>query len=257
MQSETPSIFIGVPAFGGMIHADFASNLLGLHGKFQSAGITGMVDFVCGQSLVTHARDIAANRFLTTKCSHLLFLDADMIFNPDDILKMIASGKDLIGAPYCRKQLDWSRIKELFARGCEPSLMSSVAGGPVNVLTIGNKPLEIPDLNEPAEIAGIGLGVTLIAREVFAKLAQAHPSWRFKVPLDGGGSQTVFSFFRTEIDAENGQFFSEDYTFCKDWRRIGGKVYMLPSAFTGHVGSQVFACNLPAMKAFGFIPGVG
>ena len=239
-----PSIYVGIPAFGGMLHADFAMSLFGLGRQLSKLGIPTSID-IASDMMVTLARNYLANRFLRSAATHLLFVDADIVFRPDDVVKMIETQKDVIGLPCSKKMIDWRMIQRAFQAGVHPETMSQIAGGDLCLNLLLDNPPRHFDLDKLLEVKAIGTGVMLISRQVFSKLADRHPEWRLK---DDEG-KPVFAFFQPGIDEETRQYLTEDYWFCHQWRKLGGHIYCLPSAVTRHIGRQEFICNIAAMKA--------
>ena len=69
-------------------------------------------------SLVTQGRNLCVSDFLNHEHNyeHLLFIDSDIDFEFDTIMKMIKADKDIIACPYPMKNYDvdkaWKRLKE-------------------------------------------------------------------------------------------------------------------------------------------------
>lgn len=224
-------------------------SLFNLCQQFAGLHIPGTVDILAGQSLITYARNVLANRFLKSPASHLLFLDSDITFRADDVLKLIEAQKEVIGLPYSRKAINWERVHKAVKAGVQPSAIPQIASDLCVTLDESSEKQGF-DLNQPVKVKAIGCGALLIGREVFTNLADAHPEWRCKIRLhDHEQEQPGVAFFNSTID-EQGNLLSEDYSFCHHWNKLG-KVYMLP-AVTAHIGTHRFECNTGAMKSFDF-----
>ena len=82
------SIFIAVPCYGGQIHAEFAQSLLKLVSELKKNEIEHTVEFLTSESLISRGRNSLVAKFYAESIyTHLLFLDADLIFNYNAILK--------------------------------------------------------------------------------------------------------------------------------------------------------------------------
>ena len=211
-----PSLYIAIPAYGGLLYADFAMALFNLVGQLSMRRIPAQIDIV-NDAMVCLARNLLANRFLRSSATHLLFVDADVVSRPADVLSMLAAQKDVIALPCSKKTLSG-----------EPALNL------LNGVTLADA-----DMTSPLEVKSIGTGVMLIAREVLQRIAAAHPERTLS-----DGREHVF--FNTGIDPDTREWLPEDYAFCRDWRELGGKVFCLPSAVTVHIGRHGFGCNLAA-----------
>ena len=74
-------------------------------------GIGFSAIYTAGDSLITRARNRLVNRFLGRPgLSHLLFIDADIGFSPDQAFRLLASGHSVVGGVYPLKNIFWDRI---------------------------------------------------------------------------------------------------------------------------------------------------
>ena len=87
-----PKLHIATPMYGGNCTAGYASSMLNL-----SRVMPYEHNFVTNESLVTRARNMLTHNFLSTDCTHMLFIDADVAFDPQGIVKMVESDLPLIG----------------------------------------------------------------------------------------------------------------------------------------------------------------
>lgn len=56
-------------------------------------------------SILHYMRERLVKKAIGLGCTHLLFVDSDMVFEPDDVLKLIEANKDIAGADYNRRKL--------------------------------------------------------------------------------------------------------------------------------------------------------
>ena len=74
----------------------------------RNQGIEWTVDTMVNESLIPRGRNNLVAKFLhNTTATHLMFIDADIRFDPYDILKLLEFDKDIIGMPYAKKLIDW------------------------------------------------------------------------------------------------------------------------------------------------------
>src|SRR5215469_13515287 len=107
-------ILIGMPAYGGMMNVKSVESLLNFSYALNSVGIKHETRWV-DDSLITRARNRLANICLDGNpnfgpYSHMLFLDVDISFNPDDMIALIYANKDVAALPYTRKSIDWKIV---------------------------------------------------------------------------------------------------------------------------------------------------
>ena len=97
-------LFVATPCYGGNLHYQYVVSLLQLI-KFLDESNTGYkVSFLGDESLITRARNIMVGKFLSDwNCTHLLFIDADIQFSVDGVVKLLQADKDVCFGVYPSK----------------------------------------------------------------------------------------------------------------------------------------------------------
>ena len=247
MEEESkPKIHIrlATPMYGGNCTGVFVQSLLDMSGVFSAQGFTLSCAFMFNESLITRARNNLVHQFLESEATHLLFIDADQQWRGTDLLLMVQADREIIVGMCPKKEINWSTVRDAALRGEED--LSRFTGSFVVNLLDGASSKTVP-VNEPFEIAAGGTGIMLIKREVFEKLAPHTPSFRNDMSHMKAGSE-VKRFFTESIDPESGRLLSEDYHFCHEWRKIGGKVWAAPWCKIGHFGTYNFTGQLVESK---------
>lgn len=246
-QLRKNKVFIATPMYGGQCSGMYMKSCLDLQTCFQQYGIPSRFSFIFNESLITRARNYLVDEFLRSDFTHLLFLDADIHFNPQDIIAMLALDRDVIGAPYPKKALNWGNIA-FAARNnphLEPKELENVVGDYVFNVVKGTERFQV---SEPLEVMEIGTGYMMVKREVFPKWEAAYPQKKYKPDHVGqknfDGSRYIHAYFDTVIDPQSERYLSEDYMFCQFYRAIGGKIWLCPWIQTQHVGTYAFTGNM-------------
>jgi hypothetical protein len=229
-------IFIATPMFGGMCFGRYTLSLLGLQKFLISNGVDSSYEFLFNDCYITMARNRLVHRFMQSKATHLLFIDADIKFNPEDVLSMIAADKDLICGVYSKKQIDWDLLKNAAKNDIPAEQLKYYTGNLVGNLL--DEAATVLNINEPVEIAHAGTGFMLIKRTVFEKLQDKVPSYRSNYI---GEEEFHKDYFALSIDPKNQCYFGEDYHFCQLWRQHGGKIYAAPWVRLSHIGSYEYS----------------
>jgi len=220
-------LHIGIPCYGGMVSEPTMTSFLRFILLAQQAGLNWSLDTMVNESLVTRARNNLMAKMMTNKeATHFMFIDADIRFEPDAILKMIACDKDVIGGLYPKKAL------------------------PVNYV-INLRP-ETKIQGDIFTVDTMGTGFLLFKRHVYEKLIAAHPETKY-VDDVGLGKQyepMMYSIFDCEID-ERGHYLSEDWLFCRRWAKLGGEIWAHGKVLLNHIGHYEFAGDLSKMPQFG------
>ena len=90
------------------------------------------------------------------------------------------------------------------------------------------------------EVTKTGTGFLLIKREVFEKM-NAHPAVR-PFNNDIGLPETLNPYMKTYFDTavRENRYYSEDWTFCENWRDLGGQIWVDKRVLLRHTGTYVF-----------------
>jgi hypothetical protein len=248
-------LFIATPMYGGMSHGMYVKSCLDLQNMLIQYGVEVKFSFLFNESLITRARNYLVDEFLRSDSTHLLFIDSDIHYNPQDVVALLALDKDVIGGPYPKKSINWSNIAH--AARTNPDLpaneLESLVGDYVFNVVKGTKQFSV---TEPLEVLEIGTGFMMIKRHVFEQMEKAYPQLRYRPDHLGqanfDGSRYIHAYFDTIIDTKDSatgggsdRYLSEDYMFCQLWRKIGGQIYLCPWMKTQHIGTYPFNGNLP------------
>jgi hypothetical protein len=170
----------------------------------------------------------------------MMFIDSDIRFNPNDLVKMIEADKDIICGLYPKKEINFPSLTKAIENNVKQEDLKYYTGSFV-VNLVGYAGETVVPLNDPVEIWNGGTGFMLIKREVFEKLEPFCP----KYALNGQDASFDFNsmvteFFATSI-TEEGILLSEDYHFCRLYRKHGGQVYAAPWVQVDHAGEYIFS----------------
>ena len=239
MTDEAPFIVLATPCFGGLVHQGYMLSVCALQREAATGAFRLHLELLGGDALITRSRAVLVSRFLDTPgATHLLFVDADITFEPEQVLRLLRADKDVAAAFYPLKAIDWDAIPR-----------RAVAGEPLRSagLSYVGTLLDPPDRVTEGDFATAkyaGTGFQLIRRQVFEQLIAAHPELRFgTVHAQAGGvppSANLYALFDCLIDPETGAYLSEDYAFCRRWRALGGEIWLDLRSKLTHVGADQF-----------------
>lgn len=248
-------LFVATPMYGGQSHGLYVKSCLELQKICMAYGIDIRFSFLFNESLITRARNYLVDEFLRSDATHILFIDSDIHFNPEDIIALIALNKEIIGGPYPKKSINWPLVWKAMKRltamdgfdetKFNPGELQGVAGEYVFNPVPGTQQFNV---NEPLEVMELGTGFMMIKREVFDKFKEEYPHLNYKPDHAGqsnfDGSRFIHAYFDTVIDPDTKRYLSEDYMFCQYWRAIGGSVWLCPWMKTEHLGTFNFTGDL-------------
>ena len=258
---QTKKLFVATPMYGGQNHGLYMKACLDLQGLCLQYGVQIKFSFLFNESLITRARNYLVDEFLErSDCTHLLFIDSDVNFNPQDVIALLALDKEVIGGPYPKKAIKWRSVKKAVEKNpdIEPQTLEKVAGDFVFNPVKGTAQFTV---SEPLDVLEIGTGFMMVKREVFDKMKEAYPMIRYKPDHVGqanfDGTRYIHAYFDTVIDTKDSitgggsdRYLSEDYMFCQMWRKIGGQIFLCPWMRTAHIGTYHFQGDMPAVANY-------
>lgn len=184
-------------------------------------------------SCITRARNLLVHKFLhETKASHFMFIDADIEWEPEAVERLIGSGFDVCCGAY-----PFKRFPAEFVFHREPDPDGRVA---------------TDRRTGYWRIANAATGFLMIKRQVFERMIEAYPETR--VRMFDGQERIEDCYFLFDNSIEEEQYWTEDYTFTRRWRRIGGQVWLDPHIKLRHWGLHAFDAGVPADMVTGDPP---
>ena len=210
-------VHIAMPCYGGMLTESTFMSFIKWSTTARQLGIDWTLETMVNESLINRARNTLTAKFLTDvpDATHLMFIDADIGWEPWHLLVLLNRDVDVIGGLYPMKTMPIKWVVNGFT-GAE----------------------EGPDGLQ--EVSKAGTGFLLMKRQVFDKL-NSHPAVKpFKndIGIDVKYDANMKTYFDTAI--RQNRLYSEDWTFCENWRDLGGKIWVDKRVLLRHSGSFVF-----------------
>jgi len=229
-------IFLPVICYNHTCNTEFMMSLLRLITFAKDNNIAIVIFPITFESLINRARNAAVAHFLSEQnATHLLFIDSDISFEPNDVIKLIQANKDVVGAAYPQKWLN-------------TSLFNPSATNPLELCTTPSVHLvDKQQISPLMEASYITTGFLLIKREVFSKLMKHYPDKKYKNDIDGYSSadpNLFYDFFSISINPNDQRLESEDFGFSRSWTTIGGKIHVVTDIVLTHHGWFGYKCNL-------------
>ncbi len=235
-----PLIVLGTPCFGSVVGQAYTLSVLEITRAACAGAFDLEVVLLGGDALISRARSTIAARFLDTPdATHLLFVDADISFALEQLLRLLAFDRDFAAAFYPLKQVEWGAIP---ARVVAGETLEAAGLSYVGSLCEGDA---LRTENGFATARFAGSGFQLIKRAVFERMIAGYPHLKFSAVDTPAGhvpqSAHLYALFDPLIDAETGRYRSEDYAFCQRWRDLGGEIWLDLESRLTHTGLQQFA----------------
>ena len=239
--ADNPFLVVATPAYGGQVTTIYMDSLM----KLQRACFMRGIDFqwlaLSGDALITRARADLVTHFLDrANATHLLFIDADIAFEPEQVFRLMEFDADMTAAAYPIKAIDWNRVREVLARGAARPEAASLT----YVFEVED-PARIVARDGFAQVRYAGTGFLMIRRAALAQMCAAYPELHFQrvnAPTDPlRNSPNRFALFECMIDPATGVYLSEDFAFCRRWTQLGGEIWLDVESKLTHIGPTAYA----------------
>jgi hypothetical protein len=237
------NLVIATPCFGGQISVLYAASLFKLQKLIRGyGGLNLKILFKDGDALITRARASLVSQFLDDPdATHLLFIDADIGFEPEQVLRLIECGADMCAAIYPIKRIDWDKVRTSI-KVARPN----PAAAAFNYVFEVDDPAAVIERGGFVRVRYAGTGFLMIRRQALQRICSHYPQLQYKRDhsIDATtASGNRFALFECMI-AEDGTYLSEDFAFCKRWIDMGGEIWADLNSKLDHVGPMTFCGDL-------------
>lgn len=255
-------LFIATPMYGGQCAGMFARSCADLSALCTQYGIPLQFYYLFNESLITRARNYCCDEFMRSDAQHLMFIDSDIGFNPQDVIALMSlqaleeDKYDIIGGPYPKKCISWEKIKHAVDKGVaddDPNVLERFVGDYVFNPKGGQQSIPIA---EPVEVLEIGTGFMMVSKKAMQKFYDSYED-QYSYKPDHvrtehfDGSREILQFFQAEIDPVSKRYLSEDYWFCQKAQAIDLKTWFCPWMKMQHVGTYIFGGSLADLASIG------
>lgn len=221
---QKKKVMIATPMYGGMCTGAYTNSSIDLGRLTTKYELPYKFSFLYNESLITRARNYLADEFMRSDCTHLMFIDADIGFDPNDVVFLSAlaaedSDKDIVCGPYPKKCISWEKVKRAVDKGFgdeDAEQLQNFIGDYVFNPAEGVSEIKI---DEPVEVLEGGTGFMMIQKRVFQKFDECYPHLRYRPDHarteHWDGSREITAYFDALIDDKNTNVVSELEAFYK------------------------------------------
>ncbi len=181
-----------------------------------AAGINHQIVLEVGSVYISWARANMLQKAMKTDADAFVFLDHDMSWQPEDLVRLIQHPGDVVSGTYRYKK-------------DEEEYMGKWA------FDEDNRPIVRPD----GTLTGYAIpaGFLKVTRGAVDRFREAYPELKF-------GPEGDFTDLFNH-GAHDGLWFGEDFAFARRWRDCGGEIVLIPDLnLTHHLKDQAFPGNL-------------
>lgn len=213
-------LMIATPAFGGKVNIAYTLSFTRTVTFLMQNNVDIMPLIVPSSSLLVAERNRILEAFWQSGCTHLLMIDSDLGWPAEAVLAMLNSKKEIIA-------------------GCYPAR------------TEANAFIFRPHYNDNGSIIQDGnllkmeyipAGFVMITREALGQIRDKFPELYYSPKDPNSDKESTYLIFNTEV--WEGEFWGEDYVFCRRAAQAGLDIWVDPMIQFDHDGKIGMLMNV-------------
>ena len=258
IKQNKPMLYILTPCYGGTCFVNYMLCLMATIAFFNKIGFPLNIEFCKNDSLVSRARNnLVAKAMANPATTHILFIDADISWDPLDIIKLVLSSKPLVGGIYPLKRYEWNKLlkdpQNPFNTNIVQSVLNRKNASQLSSLISDETALQANLLkynvnyldttlcieNNLAKVRHIATGFMMFERNVIERMSMSFPQTKYVDDVGFlSGKENDFAFALFDCGVIEGHYFSEDWMFCHRWSNLGGSIWVEISINLTHSGIE-------------------
>jgi hypothetical protein len=251
---NNPGLVILTPCYNSTVFVTYMESLIQTFSMCREIGLRMKVHFCKNDSLVSRARNnLIAKAMTDPETTHMLFIDADITWDPIDIVKLLLAEKGVVGGIYPIKSYNWSNlssdpnfVKNIINKKNNSQLKDMVSDTEflkTNMVkyNVNYESTVLNVTNNLAKVKHLATGFMMIKREVIETMMKGFPDTKYVD--DVGflyGKENDYAYALFDCGVEEGHYFSEDWMFCHRWTKMGGGVYIDVTINLDHTGIEIY-----------------
>jgi len=231
-ETKKYGVCIATPFYADDVKVNYMESMLSTHLYFQKAGIPILNMFMYNNSLITKGRNDCVSQFLNeVDVEYFMFIDSDMSWNPNDIVKLMNYDKGVIGGTYPKKAIAWDKVQNAILKGSAETPKELLQK--TSEYTIYDKSKSV-NKDGLIKVNRLGTGFMMIKRDLLIKLIDFLDEEELVYKM---GNKKGYALFESGV--KNGEHIGEDYSFCERVRLMGEKIFIDPKIELGHHGGNM------------------
>lgn len=222
MKRKPRHIVLAIPAYTGQVHCGtMRSVLYDTIALINGGDIVRIVEEV-GNADIARCRSMIVAKFLAQKeATHLVMVDSDVVWEPGGLAKLLRPNLDFVCGAYPMRIGEGVKYHMRMLPGATQSLDPSTG---------------------LFEVEAMPAGFMCLSRSMLSRMVEHYPETKFSFrECPGGIAHDLFEAYWEADETGLRHKLGEDYSFCRRWRDMGGKVWVDPTISMGHLGTRMWA----------------
>ena len=264
VEEKNPNLIIMTPCYNSTVFVSYMQSLISTLFMCKEYGVQANVIFCRNDSLVSRARNNLVAKSMSDKdATHFLFIDADITWNPVDVIKLLIADKPLVGGIYPIKNYKWDTltsqhpqtgfeaIKARHKNNMFKDTMSETDFRKTNMLRYNiNYESNVLSVDRNlTKVKHLATGFMMIQRPTLEMMFKGFPYTKYTDDvsfLEGDENKYAYALF--DCGVENDHYYSEDWMFCHRWQKMGGEIFVDVTISLDHTGIETFhGCYLASV----------
>jgi hypothetical protein len=199
-------VLLATPSYDGKLDANYVNSLLISINLCNNQGIDLIPIWISYDALLCRSRNDLLAIAINNNLDNIIWVDSDIEWNPEWILKLLSYKEDIVGGIY-RKKTD---EKELYV---------------IKTTNLSKKE------NGLIKVEGLGCGFLKMSKKAFTSLWNNSKEYT----SDGKIARNVF-----EIGINNNELIGEDIMVCNKLFKLGYDIYLDPNMTCNHIGNKKY-----------------
>lgn len=216
-------IFIATPAFDGKVNVQYALSLCDTVLQLKENNIEVTLKITTSGSLLVAERNRLLEMFWLSDATHILFIDSDLGFPSKAIIAMLNQEKEFIGGVYPNRPkpngLEGFMFRPLF-----------------------NQDGSLVHEKHLLKVESVPAGFMLLSRSALQKMRNYFPELYYAPKDKRANTESTYCLFNTEV--YEGEFWGEDYVFCRRAKEAGIDIWVDPLISFDHGGKVGSLCEI-------------
>jgi pentose-5-phosphate-3-epimerase len=207
-------VMIVTPAYSGTVHAQYAISLAETYHLLMSNGIKVSTQIEPNGSLLVASRNRLTEMFWQSDATHMLCVDSDLGWPAQAVLAMLETKKEFIAGVYPARKEKGFTFRPKYENETIQKLINE---------------------NHLIKMEGVPAGFMLISKTAIKKMRNYFSNLYYSPKDPRDKSESTYALFNTELIG--GQFWGEDYVFCKRAAEAGIEIWVDPLIQFDHAGT--------------------
>jgi hypothetical protein len=229
------------PCYGGMAHVSYMTSLINTMNVLKIYGIKSFIQFTTQESLISRGRNsLVASAMANPETTHLMFVDADIVWSAVEILKLVIADKEIVGGLYPKKSYDWNNVSKV----CEKLKSSNTLTAKTiqqHLVTYNFNPISrsLSIENNLTEVKHLATGFMMLKRSLIEEMEVVYKDTKY---TDKTGhlrteEEQKHCYALFDCCVKNQDYLSEDWYFCERVREMDKSIFIDITIDLSHLGT--------------------